>query len=629
MKQEMKVSRRGFLTSLAALGASTMAATAGAKLGHPESAWAAGDAAAMGGASILQSEVYAQGDIVEADVLIVGSGIAGLWAALEASDAGASNIVVVDKGAIGFSSIASLIAGSTVYVLPGEDVKGVMGELVTGSGYLSRQDLWEDMLSSSADLYADVTEKLGVEYKGKRFQSDGNKYTTLSSGCVWNGITTGRGYVSALVEQLRGRSGIRYYSKTMVTEILKDGDTAAGVVGVHRVTGNTLAIKAKAVVIATGQCSFRGQHALQEVNTGDGYQLAFKAGATLNNMEFWAFDIDPKDYGFEGGSLLEPYGANLLNRENHEFMWDVDPVNGSAADVRYTTRAMAQEVEAGRGPIFMDRSTYQYALIGQFAWQARLAEGSWRKINDFRMTETGHDVVLEPEEYVATSFGVIGAIKVDGDLMTDVPGLYAASVAVSADPGKTKGIESLRAAWSGRKAGANAAAFAAAAEPPLLDDAYVAERIAVTSAPLKAADEVVDPDTVQSPNDITRKLHEIIMDYRVCLLPNEGTLTTALRNVCDLKKEAADTMLPANPHEVAQYFETHNILDNAELHLRASLERKETRVCHYREDYPEIDNENWLKWIEWTKGDEDKPVMSLVEVPIETYPLKPGKEASA
>lgn len=627
MKEDTKVSRRGFLTGLAALGASGVAASTGTKLGTPPSAWAAADAAKMGGAQILESEPYEHGDVVETDVLIVGSGIAGLWAAIKASDAGAKSIAVVDKGAIGFSSIASLIAGSTVYVLPGEDVEGVMGELVTGSGYLSRQDLWEDMLGSSAELYQELTENMGIEYKGPRRQSDGNIYTTMSSGIEWNGITSGRGYVSALVEQLRGREGIRYFSKTMVTEILKDGDKAAGVVGVNRVTGDVLAVKAKSVVLATGQCSFRGQHALQEVNTGDGYQLAYKAGATLNNMEFWAFDIDPKDYGFEGGSLLEPYGANLVNKNNYEFMWDVDPVNGSAADVRYTTRAMAKEVQAGRAPIFMDRTTYQYALIGQFSWLARLAPGSWRKINDIRMTETGHDVVLEPEEYVPTSFGIIGAIKTDRDLMTDVPGLFVSSVALSSDPGKTKGIESLRAAWSGRKAGANAAAYAAGTAAPALDDAYLAERIAAAAAPLRAADEAADPDAVQTPNEITRKLHEIIMDYRVSLLPNEGTLTTALREVRELKDEAAATMLPADPHEAAKYYETLNILDNAELHLMASLERKETRVCHYREDFPEMDNGEWLKWIEWSRGADGEPVMSLTDMPIEEYPLKPGKEA--
>lgn len=627
MQRDMNVSRRGFLTGLAALGASSVSASAGAKLGHPESAYAAAEAAAMGGAQPLQSETYAHGDVTEADVVIVGSGIAGLWATIKASDTGAKSIAVVDKGAIGFSSIASLIAGATVYVLPGEDVQGVMGELVTGSGYLSRQDLWEDMLGSSGDLYKELTETMGVKYKGPRIQSDGNKYTTMSSGIEWNGITSGRGYVSALVDQLRGREGIKYYSKTFVTEILKDGEKAAGIVGVNRVTGDVVAIKAKSVVVATGQCSFRGQHALQEVNTGDGYQLAYRAGATLNNMEFWAFDIDPKGYGFEGGSLLEPYGANLVNRNNYEFMWDVDPVNGSAADVRYTTRAMAQEVQAGRGPIFMDRTTYQYTLFGQFAWLNRLAPGSWRKINDIRMEETGHNTVLEPEEYVATSFGIIGAIKTDSDLMTNVPGLYVASVALSSDPGKTKGIESLRAAWSGRKAGANAAAFAASAAAPALDAAYVAERVAAAGKPLADADLVVDPEKVQTPNEITHKLHEIIMDYRVCLLPNEGTLTTALRQVRELRDEASATMLPADPHEVTKYYETLNILDNAELHLMASLERKETRVCHYREDYPEMNNATWLKWIEWTRGVDGKPSMSLVDVPIDTYPLKPGKEA--
>lgn len=628
MKENTSVSRRGFLAGVAALGASGAATAACVKTGKPKSAWASEAIAdATGGVKVLPSDTYKHGDIVETDVVIVGSGIAGLWAAIKASDSGAKSVTVVDKGAIGFSSISSLIAGSTVYVLPGEDVQGVMGELVQGSGYLSRQDMWEDMLSSSAELYKDVEEVLGVEYVGERFQSDGNVYTTMSTAPDYNGIPTGRGYVTALVDQLRDRENVHYYSKTIVTEILKDGEKAAGVIGVNRVTGEAVAIKAKSVIIATGQCSFRGQHALMEVNTGDGYQLAYNAGATLNNMEFWAFDIDPKDYGFEGGSLLGVYGARMINNENHEFMWDVDPINGAAADVRYSTRAMAQEVQAGRGPIWMDRTTYAYVLQGQFWWLYDLDEGTWRYVNDLRMPEVGHDVLLEPEEYVATSFGVIGAIKVDENLMTDVPGLYAASVAISSDPGKTKGIESLRAAWSGRKAGENASLYAAEASAPALDDAYIAERIAAAVAPLSAADEVTDASGIQTPNEITQKLHEIIMDYRVCLLPNEETLTTALQGVRDLKKEAEATMLPADPHEVAKYYETMNIINNAELHLMASLERKETRVCHYREDYPEMDNANWLKWIEWNKGENGEPVMSLLDVPIDSYPLKPEQEA--
>lgn len=621
---DVQVSRRTFLTGVAALGSSVAAASAAERLGHPESAYAAGDAPA--GVQTIEPEAWAHGDVVEADLVIVGSGLAGLWAALTASESGVENIAVIDKGSIGFSSISSLIAGASVYVLPGEDVQGVMGELVQGSGYLSRQDYWEDMLGASAELYDDMTNKLGVEYKGKRFSSDGNVFTKLISGVTWNGISTGRGIISALIEQLRGREGIRYYSKTMVTEILKDGERAAGVVGVNRATGAALAIEAKAVILATGQCSFRGQHALQEVNTGDGYALAYHAGATLNNMEFWAFDIDPKHYGFEGGSLLGKYGGRMVNRNNKEFMWEVDPVNGSDADVRFTTRAMAQEVEKGRGPIFLDRTTYQFALLGQFGWKSSLGPGSWRKINDDRMPETGHNALLEPEEYVATSFGIIGAIKADAELSTDAPGLYVSSVALSADPGKTKGIESARAMWSGRKAAKSAAAYLTTQADGALPESYVSERIAAAVQPLSDAAQV-DAGMAMTPNEITRALHEIIFDYRVALLPRENTLVEALGQVRELKEMADHTMFAADAHELVKYYEVKNLLELAELHLMASIERKETRVCHYREDYPEMDNDTWLKWITFVQGADGQPVMAFEDVPIETYPLKPGKEA--
>ena len=620
-KQDIQVSRRTFLTGVAALGASVAAASTA---GHSSSAWA-DDMPERPFIETIQSETWSHGDVVDADLVIVGSGMAGLWAALTAAEAGVGRIAVIDKGAIGFSSISSLIAGSSVYVLPGEDVHSVMQELVKGSGYLSRQDYWEDMLGASAELYDDMTNKIGVEYKGKRFSSDGNIYTKLSSGANWNGIATGRGIVCGLIEQLRKYDNVGYFSKTMVTEILKDGDKAAGVIGVNRMTGDALAIKAKAVILATGQCSFQGQHALQEVNTGDGYSLAYHAGATLNNMEFWAFDIDPKHYGFEGGSLLGARGARMINRNNEEFMWEVDPVNGSDADVRYTTRAMAQEVDKGRGPIFLDRTTYQFALLGQFGWKASLPPHSWRRINDDRMPEVGHNPLLEPEEYVATSFGIIGAIKADENLCTSVPGLYVSSVALSADPGKTKGIESARAMWSGRKAAKAAAEYVTTCADVALPDEYIAERVEMAVQPL--ANSTVDPTLAMTPNEIIRALHEVIFDYHVCLLPRESTLVSALSQVRSLKEMAADTMSATDPHELAKYYEAQHLLELAELHLMASLERKETRVCHYREDYPEMDNENWLKWITFTCGADGQPVMAFEDVPIENYPLQPGKEA--
>jgi succinate dehydrogenase/fumarate reductase flavoprotein subunit len=571
---------------------------------------------------LVESEQWKHGDIVECDLLVIGSGIAGLWAAIKAADADVGSIAIVDKGSIGFSSISSLIAGSSVYVFPGESVDGVMREVVKVADYLSRQDIWEDMLNSSADLYQEVTERLGIEYKGTRFQSDGNKYTTLISAPVYNGVGSGRGYVMALMDQIRNNPNIKYYSKTIATKILKNEARACGIIGVNRVTGDALAIKSKATILATGQCSFRGQHALMEVNTGDGYALAYDAGATLNNLEFWAFDIDPVGYGFEGGSLLPAYGARMINNQNDEFMWDVDPINGPGGDVRYTTRAMAQEIKSGRGPIYLDRTTYEYVLAGQFAWHSRLQPGTWRLINDDRIEETGHNVCLDPELYTANSFGIIGAIKIGVDCATTVPGLFAASVAISADPGKTKGIESARAAWSGRKAGESAAAYISTTTFPVISDEDIQEAIVSIVAPLQEGTEA-ELANILTPTQVTEDLQKILFDYRVSILKSEGTLVKALRQVSELKALAEEYMVATDPHEIAKYYETKNMLQIAVLHLAASIERKESRVCHYREDFPERNDAKYLKWICFTKGADDEPEMTLEDVPIENYPFKP------
>lgn len=622
MKRSFSVSRRGFVAGLAALGASAVAVTATEKMGNPESAWADEETNAAALPKVFGEE-HADGDIVNVDLVVVGTGIAGLYAAIKASENGVRSIALVDKGAIGLSSVSSMISGGTAYIVPDEGITPdeVLVEQVRGAGYFNRQDLLKDMWESSADLYRENIEDLGLSYKA-RAHANGNKYTTISRGCSWNGFTHGRAVVSALLSKVQQMDGMRYFSKTMVTEVLKDSGGAAGIVGFNRVTGNTLAITAKVVIIATGQCTFSGQHAMGEVYTGDGYQLAYNAGGTLANMEFWAFDFDPVGYGFEGSMMLEPYGANLVNKYNHEFMWDVDPANGSTADYPLIIRAMAEEVKAGRGPVYMDRTTYQYILQGQFVWRASLAAGSWRRINDLRMPKVGHDVMLEPEVYTASSFGIVGAIKTDIDLQTDVPGLFCASIAISQDIGKLNGVESARAMWSGRKAGAASAAYAASAKAPRLSEDYLRERMAATMEPL-AASAQLDPEQIAAPSDILWQLQEIIMDYNVSLLPNESTLTKALEQVRNLKRCAEEAMLPTDPHETAKYYETRNMLNNAELHLIASLDRKESRKCHIREDYPEIDNENWLKWIEFKKGADGEPDKSYCDIPFDTYPIQP------
>src|SRR5208337_133143 len=125
------------------------------------------------------------------------------------------------------------------------------------------------------------------------------------------------------------------------------------------------------------------------------------------------------------------------------------------------------------------------------------------------------------------------------------------------------------------------------------------------------------------PNQVLRKIQEVVFKARVSLIKNEEALQRALAQIAAIRDQDVPNMSAASPHDLVRLHETRNLVLCAELYLRASLERKESRECHYREDYPQTDNEHWLKWILYNKGGDGSPSVSFERVPLESYPLRP------
>jgi len=572
---------------------------------------------------IFNSEEYVDGEIVDADLLIIGSGYAGLWALMTAHEKGVTNIAVMDKGAIGHSSVASLTLGTSAYVLPeeGDDLDATLEEVVRDADYLSRQDIWYDMLSKSKERF-DKVNSMGLAYMAPgRLTSDGNVELKISGGTAYTDSTgtdrvCGKASVCCFMDQVKDYEDVKYFSKTMATELLKEGDRVVGAVGINRTNGNAVAIRAKTTIVATGQCTFKGQHAITEIETGDGYQLVYDAGGRLNNLEFNSFDVDPVGYMLEGGSILCEMGSVLENAAGADFMWAIDPERGSGCNVTYSTRGMAMEVAAGRGPIVCNRNTEVFGEVGQNEhWLPFLSPGSWQRTNEDRFADIGFNLVETPQEFTANSFGIIGAIVTDVNCRTDLPGLFAASVAVSSDPGKIKGVESQRGLWTGIQAGTSAAEYLGTAADVTLADSEIAAILANANA-------VLGRKGTLTANELITKLQRQVFDYRVGLLKTEESLAAALA-VCRECQALLGQVIVDDPHELVKFYEARNMVNVAELHLLASIDRKETRVCHLRMDYPERKDGEWLKWIEWTKGADGKPVKSYRDVPFDEYPVQP------
>ena len=558
-------------------------------------------------------------DTVHSDLLVIGSGFAGLWAAIAARDGGLEKVAIVDKGAVGLSSMSRMSAGATIYCLPRFDPERWMKAFARAQGYLSRQDMLEEIIGTSHSRLKSL-EVWGVEYRRNPLT---RSYLTLPSrglDCVrmmvlprWRDRTGGAAVLSALLAQVRKR-GVARYGKVMIAGLLSDGGRACGAVGIDRITGKTVTFRARAVILAAADCSFRGHYACVEGVTGDAFKLAYDAGVRLSNMEFLAVNTGPPRYGFEGTGIATRCGARFLDMEGKAFM-KAHHDEADKAEVCYLVQAMAREAEEGNGPPFyLDMSR----LPGR--WMIRkalLSMGGWMPLNIAKLREEGEDIFTSPQEWGPAVQSLRGGVRAGTDCMSDLPGLFAAGTSLSVDPGLFNGWSSMLAMWSGEKAGREAARFVRDSVDTVLER-ETAERLRENIlAPLGSG-------AGATPDAVCRRLQEAVFPYRACILKREDRLRAALREVERIRDEDVPRMIAPDPHELIKAHETAGMVVSAEMFLLASLARRESRGDHLRQDYPHRDNTRWLQWVNLKKAGDGRPRVELESVPFSRYPIQPA-----
>jgi succinate dehydrogenase/fumarate reductase flavoprotein subunit len=387
-------------------------------------------------------------------------------------------------------------------------------------------------------------------------------------------------------------------------------------------------VRAGTVVLATGDCSFRGQYAGVDAATGDGAALALAAGARLANMEFLCVNTGPAGYGFEGTGIALRFGGVFRNAQGEAFMGRYHP-DGDAAEVAHLVRAMALEAEAGRAPVRLDLSA---AVDEQsFLRIAFSRMGGFMPLNLARMSDEGADVFAEPLEWEPAIQTLRGGVRTELDGSTDVAGLFAAGMAQAFDPGLFNGWSSMRAMWSGQRAGVAAAehvlaAGGATAAPP--SSGSRAEEVrSLAHAALRPF--AGGPDRGPRPDDVLADLQDALFVREVCLRKTPEALSDAMRRVQELGALATG-MSAGSPHELVKVHETANMLRTAELFLRGSLLRRESRGDHQRADAEQVDDDRWLCWINQhlvvAAGGEHgrETVVDLESVPLARYRFGPA-----
>ncbi len=562
--------------------------------------------------NILKSYPYEDREVFAADLVIVGTGLGGLWAAVTAAEQGIKRIAIVDKGGLGVSSGSAMILAGTLYWLEGDDLAACEKEYLQFSGGLGHRDMLRDMMQTSRSRM-EKWKKWGVTYDGfpvtgTRMLTDGNRYNKLSINPLYKGWSCGRALVQCLLDRIDAQGASTYFSKTMITDLLVENGRMNGAVGVNRMNGNRVVFKAPSVILATGSCAFGPGYNVSAHQTGDGYALAYRAGNKLQNCEFLNLDVLARDYNLEGGHLTGMFGSRFINKHGKDFMWDYDPKHGTNSNFNTCAFAFADEWAKGNAPIYLDQTNVIYKYIVSRIFENSSPLNTWQALNYKRLRETGNDPTDYPHSQIVLYFGQQGCIRTNNDLMSDeIDGLFAASLSQSFDMTVIKGIASARGMWSGEKTGRTATAYARGADAPKLNKDQVENA-------LDRSVRFMNRENGHTYWQLMKKFQNRFYQPQIGLRKTAESLEQGLKQLAEFKKNDLPTLTAKDSHELVKAHELANMTLMAELFLKSSLIRTESRYSHRRMEYPLPDNENWLKFINWQSKNDNEDEQTF-EVP--------------
>ena len=546
---------------------------------------------------------------LQTDVLVIGGGFSGTWAAIKAREH-VNNVLMVDKGPRDWGGLGSMSGGDMIVKQPEFEASDLVDELTYYYDGLCEQDVLKEILELSYDRFMDL-EKMGHRF----YREDGVLQSIPQRGLdkmryyFYHPYGKGGSHTTEVLNKRLQELNVKRMGRVEITRLIKDGDRVVGAAGFHGQSGASILIHAKAVILAAHSGGWKGSYLLNTC-AGEGSLLAYEAGATLRNMEFIENWNVPKLFAWEGQTGLLPHGARFLNGKGEDFMRRYSPKLGAKADPHYNVRGMAFEVLAGRGPIYFDTSTLSEKGIRDMT-----PTGGWMKLNDTKLKALGIDFFHQTTEWMSQVLTCFGGVKADKQGFTGVPGLYVAGRARSVTPGVYMGgWDSCLTATTGWIAGENAGLSAASQSETSFDESLALEALREDTAPLGREG--------VSPKDIVRKMQRLMSPIDVCILKTQDGLARSLSRLEAFRDEVVPQAGASDPHYLVKLTEARGMTLITEAFLRASLLRKESRAGHYRADFPHRDDTRGPAWINVRKGEHGMEA-SFDAVPLDRYPVKP------
>jgi succinate dehydrogenase/fumarate reductase flavoprotein subunit/HEAT repeat protein len=561
---------------------------------------------------MMQIPELADTSRLDCDVLVIGGGTAGTMAALTAAEHGAQ-VLLLEKAHVRHSgALAMGMDGVNNAVIPGK---------ASPEDYVAEITRANDGIVNQRTIYQTATRGFAMvqrlERYGVKFEKDEHgEYAVRRvhrSGSYVLPMPEGKDVKKALYRVLRQRSmreKITIENRLMPVRVLTDNGRAVGAAAFNSRTGEFVAVAAKAVILATGACGRLGLPASgylygtyeNPTNAGDGYSMAYHAGAELSGIE--CFQVNPliKDYnGPACAYVANPFGGYQVNALGERFV-DSDYWSGQMMS------EVKREIESARGPIYLKVSHLPdetlTALENILHTTERPTRGTFHanRGHDYRT----HDVEMHISEIGLCSGHSASGVWVDEHARTTVPGLYAAG-----DLACVPHNYMIGAFVYGDLAGEHAAStITDIVAPQELPQDQLKEAHELVYRPLR------QPDGPPQPQ-VEYKLRRFVNDY--VAPPKTATkLSIAVQSFERMHDEIAE-MGATTPHELMRAVEVSFIRDCAEMAARSSLTRTESRwgLYHDRADLPDRDDEEWRYHLNLRKSPDGS--MEFLKRPVAPY----------
>ena len=534
---------------------------------------------------------------ISTDVLIIGSGGAGSRAAIEVDDAGLK-ATIVSKGLSFRSGCTGMAEGgyNAVFKTVDKDdsIEAHINDTMKGGSYLNDKKLVEILVNESPKRLIDLENYGALFDRQESGEIDQRPFggQTYRRTC-YQGDRTGAELLNALKEEIIKR-GIECIEEVMVTSLVTDKNQVIGATGLDLKDSSLIYFQAKSVILASGGA---GQLYPVTSNTfqknGDGFAIAYRAGANLVDMEQIQFHptgmVAPESKkGVLVTEAVRAEGGKLINSEGERFMSKYAPEKMELATRDVVARSIYQEIIEGRGTenggVYLDISHLDDDYIDEKLETMVL-----------QFDNVGVDIKHEPIEVAPTAHHFMGGVKINPDASASLKNLYGAGEVCGGVHGANRlgGNALADTQVFGKIAGVSASQAAKSTELKTNDGQVKEEASRIESLIKKGS---------IKPQEFKNRIKKLMWE-KVAIVREEKTLNDALKELLDMQKDLENLDVSDKTQyntDLVTALEVINMVEICILSVKSAILRRESRGAHYRSDFPET-NDEWKRSIVMNK----------------------------